>query len=98
MSEVIQCPLNALEVFWVCEVFGELLVAVEVQEVNGDVEQGLEVVLERGLLQSCVLERLEQQGQVEQEHDTVEHQNGRKIHLPVLPPDPLGQGTLPGRL
>ena len=53
MSEVIQCPLNALEVFWVCEAFGELLVAAEVQEVNGDVEQGLEVVLERGFLQSC---------------------------------------------
>ena len=40
MSEVIQCPLNALEVFWVCEVFGELLVAAEVQELNGDAEQG----------------------------------------------------------
>ena len=98
MSEEIQCPLNALEVFWVCEAFGELLVAAEVQEVNEDVEQGLEMVLERGLLQSCVLERLEQQGQVEQEHDAVEHQNERKNHLPVLPPDPLGQGTLPGRL
>ena len=65
MSEVIQCPLNALEVFWVSEAFGEVLVAAEVQEVNGDIEQGLEVVLERGLLQFCVLERLEQQGQVE---------------------------------